>query len=113
MSTNFKTRLLTPADGQAIIDLWVIVRPQVEQGNLDRWRWQFVDNPVGKIFSFVAEDESSGEIVSQGALLPTWLNVGGKKIMASQSVRSMTHPAYTGKGLFGSQSNGSAKVLRQ
>ncbi len=102
MISGIRKRLLTPADGQAIRDLYVIIRPQGEQGNLDRWRWQFVDNPVGKIFSFVAEDESSGEIVSQGALLPTWLNVSGKKIMASQSVGSMTHPAYTRRGLFAS-----------
>jgi hypothetical protein len=102
LSNNFKTRLLTPEDGQAIIDLYFIVRPQAGRGDLDYWRWQFVDNPVGKIFSFVAEDKSSGEIVSQGALLPAWFNIDGKKIMASQSVRSMTHPAHTGKGIFGS-----------
>lgn len=99
MIIKIHKRLLTPEDGQAIMELDDIIRPGVKH-DLDHWKWEYFENPVGKIFSFVAQDD--GKIVGHHGVLPTWMNVGGKKIMGAQACDDETHPAYRKQGIFSS-----------
>ena len=97
MSSQIRNKLVTPEDGQAIIELYDIVWPE-DKPDLNHWKWEFLDNPVGAIFTFIAEVD--GKIVGQSGLLPTWLNWNGKKILGAQAIDAMTHPAYRKKGIY-------------
>lgn len=95
MNARWKSRLITPDDGLGILELW-----QVDRGvkrSIGHWAWEYWDNPTGKTYAFVAEDDNN--IVGHIGLIPTWMNLGGKKILGAQSVAVMTHPGYRKQGI--------------
>ena len=66
--------------------------------SMDHWKWKFLDNPAGNQCMQVAEDR--GGIVGHLAILPTWMNLRGEKVMGGQIIDIMTHPAYRKQGMF-------------
>ena len=98
MNQIWRSRQATPDDSEAIVELYEKVFGA--RLPISHWRWQYLDNPAGKMCIFVAEHD--GKIVGQCALLPTWINLGGLKIMGGQRVDSMVHPDYRSQGMFSS-----------
>lgn len=96
MGVRWHGRLATLQDGQGILALFR--RVFGGDRSLAHWRWKFVDNPTGRMFVCVADDHA--DIVGQYALLPTWMNAGGRKVLGGQSLDTMTDPAYRKQGMF-------------
>ncbi len=69
-----------------------------ESRSIEEWNWEFLENPVKRIFAVVAEHE--GKIVGQYALLPKWMNVEKRRVLGALSVDTMVHPLYRNQGLF-------------
>jgi hypothetical protein len=65
---------------------------------LDRWAWQFGDNPQGAPWITLAE--SDGELVGQYCMMRNHLNFGGQEICAGQSCDTMVRPDQRGRGWF-------------
>jgi GNAT superfamily N-acetyltransferase len=66
--------------------------------SLEHDRWKFWQNPFGRPYILVAEDE--GKLVGHYALWPTPLRLGRESVQGAQSLDTMTHPAYQGQGMF-------------
>ncbi len=101
MGAHLKSRLITPDDGQDILELNQRVNEQrgyVVNRSISHWAWEYWDNPTGITCSFIAEDNNN--IVGHSGLLPAWMNIAGKKILGAQSVDTMTHPAYRKQGVY-------------
>jgi N-acetylglutamate synthase-like GNAT family acetyltransferase len=96
MGYCWRGRPATSEDGPAIIELF----NEVFHANrsISHWKWKFLDNPSGKVCIFVAQD--GNRIVGQYAILPTWMNLHGEKVMGGQSLDIMTHPDYRKQGIF-------------
>jgi GNAT superfamily N-acetyltransferase len=61
-------------------------------------RWRFIETPYGLAPTIVADD---GErLAGSYTVWPTMLNIGGEIVRGGQSMDTMTHPDYRGKGLF-------------
>ena len=68
------------------------VDPTFEPRTLETWRWQFLANPSGsRIYLALTED---GKVVSQYAGLGQRVQLEGHQVRFSQSVDSMTDPAW-------------------
>lgn len=65
---------------------------------LSTWYWQFRDNPAGKAFCCIAEE--NGVIVGQYAAIPTRFCVHGQETVFAFSCDTMTHPDYRKQGMF-------------
>lgn len=67
--------------------------------NKQSWLWRFTDNPnFSKIYiSYVIDNN---ELISYYAVSPLIFNVFNKNEKIALSMMTMTHPDYTGKGLF-------------
>lgn len=63
----------------------------------DYWRWQFFKNPIKKPIIVLGEDD--GDIIGQCTLLPTKIIAENKGIFAGQSIDTMVHKDYRGRGL--------------
>lgn len=62
-------------------------------------KWQYLDNPNGKVVSFNAWAED-GEMAGHYATIPVKMMLGGKVEMGLLSLNTATHPKHQGKGLF-------------
>lgn len=70
--------------------------------SLPAFRWQYFDNPAERLFVDFSADRSSAEerIAAVYAVLPVWAKVFGRRVLAAQSLDTMTDAAYRGRGLF-------------
>ena len=69
-----------------------------EKFNLDYMRWQYADNPVGKIVGFNAY---MGDVLAAHYVtMPIYMNIEGKKTLGLLSLNTATHPEHRGKRLF-------------
>ena len=66
--------------------------------SIEYWRWRFVQNPLNKIQIKLMFDDD--KLVGHYAVSPQELLVNGGKVRAALSMTTMTHPEYTGKGIF-------------
>ena len=69
-------------------------------GNMDYFRWKFLENPVGEFTAFVAVHNESKEVVSFYGIIPELYNVKGIDRILFQTVDGMTHSKHRRKGLF-------------
>lgn len=60
--------------------------------------WRFLQNPEDDLQMYVAIDQ--GRLVANYSVSPICLYKDGKIIKAAQSLNTMTHPGYIGKGIF-------------
>ncbi len=60
--------------------------------------WRYLENPYRDILSCVAMDE--GRLVANYSASPIELSYRGKPVKAALSLNTMTHPDYSGRGLF-------------
>ena len=69
-----------------------------EKFNLEYMRWQYADNPVGKIVGFNAY---MGDVLAAHYVtMPIYMNIEGKKTLGVLSLNTATHPEHRGKRLF-------------
>lgn len=61
-------------------------------------KWRYLDNPSKDILACFAVE--NGEIVANYSVSPIILMNNGKQIKAGLSLNTMTHPDFTGQGLF-------------
>lgn len=96
MPNQIEYRPYFPGDEKAILDLF-----QVSYGkemSMDYWQWRFRDNINGQIMIELAWDEET--LVSHYAVSPVVLTVKGQDYITALSMTTMTHPCYSGRGLF-------------
>lgn len=84
-------------DIEQILSLYGIVWPERKIGS-KFWIWKFEDVPFAK--SIIALAEEKGEVIGQEAIIPTPIKIDNYRYLAGQSVDSMVHPEYRGKGVF-------------
>src|SRR4051812_27939564 len=66
-----------------------------------RLRWQYVENPTGRVLVDLALDESvDPHVAAIYATLPVHFIVNGKRATAMQSLDTLTDKRHRGKGLF-------------
>ena len=64
----------------------------------DHWKWRFIDNPENKVMiKLMWQDDV---LAGHYAASPIKLNVKNENILAALSMTTMTHPDYTGRGIF-------------
>jgi GNAT superfamily N-acetyltransferase len=89
-------RPLTAADLPRLRDLFAASFGMNRSHDYDRWR--FLDTPFGLAPTVVADDGE--KLAGSYTIWPTMLNIGGEIVRGGQSMDTMTHPDYRGKGLF-------------
>lgn len=62
------------------------------------WKWRFIDNPENKIMIKLMWDNET--LAGHYAVSPVKINVKGDTILTALSMATMTHPKFTGKGIF-------------
>ncbi len=84
---------------QEILDLMRLAfEGHAEKFNLEYMRWQYADNPVGKIVGFNAY---MGDVLAAHYVtMPIYMNIEGKKTKGVLSLNTATHPEHRGKRLF-------------
>lgn len=60
--------------------------------------WRFLETPCGPAPTIVAED--GDRLAGSYTVSPTRLDIGGERVQGAQSLDTMTHPDYRGRGLF-------------
>lgn len=64
-------------------------------------RWQYLDNPVGRVFVDVAVPEGEPDrLAAIYATMPAFLRIDGKVVPGVQSLDTLTDTDFRGKGLF-------------
>lgn len=62
------------------------------------WKWRFIDNPENKVMIKLMWDGET--LAGHYAVSPLTLKVNNEKIVAALSMTTMTHPDYSGRGIF-------------
>lgn len=62
-------------------------------------KWQYLDNPMGKVVSFNAFSED-GQLAAHYATIPIYMKLDGKKELGLLSLNTATHPNHQGHRLF-------------
>ncbi len=62
------------------------------------WRWRFLENPFGKLIVRLLFD--GDRLIGHYAVVPMNVEVLGEPLKAAFSMTTMTHPEYTGRGIF-------------
>lgn len=98
-----------PGDEAKILDLFQIVFKQ--HLSLENWLWRFRDNPAGKYLIKLMWDND--KLVGHYAVSPCVMQVENQELFTAQSLTTMTHPDYTGKGIFKSLSKAMFQDLEE
>jgi GNAT superfamily N-acetyltransferase len=87
-------------DEEAIFELFCAAFSDLHDKDwwLEWWRWKYQHNPAGSPIIWVAEADD--RLVAQYAIIPVKMKMGDRIITGSQSVDTMTHPDYRGRGMF-------------
>ncbi|MEZ2441266.1 GNAT family N-acetyltransferase [Chitinophaga sp. RCC_12] len=75
------------------------------------WRWRFKDNPCNKYAIKLMWNEQ--KLIGHYAVSPVLLDVAGKQQLTGLSMTTMTHPEYTGLGIFQQLSEALYKDMMQ
>lgn len=83
-------------DENEILELFEIVFKQ--KLSIENWYWRFRDNPAGQYMIKLMWDKE--RLVGHYAVSPVIMNVDNQQILTAHSLTTMTHPDYTGRGIF-------------
>src|SRR4030042_387594 len=100
MDQKWSTRTFQNGDEEAILELQRTIYGEIADKNkwLRWWNWKYKQNPAGEAIIQVAWCDD--QIVAQYAITPVNMKFGDRTITAAQSVDTMTHPDYQGRGIF-------------
>ena len=85
-----------PGDERRIVGLFKQVFGRAL--NLAVWKWRFAENPFGEAIIKLAFDDE--KLVGHYAVIPMSVQVENKLVKAVFSMTTMTHPDYSGRGIF-------------
>jgi hypothetical protein len=68
--------------------------------DLDQLRWLHVENPTGRHLVQLAVAPDSGNVAGIYAVAPVWARAAGRRVVACQSLDTLTDVEYRGQGLF-------------
>ena len=68
--------------------------------SIELLRWQYLQNPGGKLLVDFAEDPLTRRLAALYAVLPVHFRVDGRQILACMSLDTMTRSEYQRRGLF-------------
>jgi Acetyltransferase (GNAT) domain len=73
----------------------------------DLLKWRFIDNPVGKVFTTLAFALTNDRpaVAAIYATQPVVARLGGERVLALQSLDTLTDSGYRGRGLFSLMAN--------
>jgi GNAT superfamily N-acetyltransferase len=63
-------------------------------------RWQYSAPPPNRMFAELAESSRDGTVKAIYAVFPAWMKLGSDRVLATQSLDTLTDKEYRGKGLF-------------
>ncbi|MCC5909083.1 MAG: GNAT family N-acetyltransferase [Clostridiaceae bacterium] len=69
-----------------------------QKRTIDRWLWQFKENPNGEAIISVVEEE--GHILGQCTLIPSMMKIDNSYLKGGQSIDAMVHKDARRKGYF-------------
>ena len=100
MGHGWSIRVYKNGDEEGIYELDRSVHGEIQGKDqwLKWWHWKYRHNPAGAFLIWLAE--ADGKLVSQYAINGVKIKIGDEIITGSQSVDTMTHPHYRGKGIF-------------
>ncbi len=100
-------------DLEGILSLRRLVFGEMEKDKLDPrvWTWEFMENPDGKAFIYVAEEE--GRIAGHFADIPRRFWVEGEMVLGTLSLDLMVHPGLRRRGVFFELGNHAARRVRE
>ncbi|HWO88806.1 MAG TPA: GNAT family N-acetyltransferase [Gemmatimonadales bacterium] len=96
MSGSVRIRMAEPGDREVILRL---LGEMHGAGAADRYEWLYLRNPHGRALTWLAVDESSGDVVGMTSLFPRFVYVGGKTELGALGGDSYVVPAARGRGL--------------
>lgn len=62
--------------------------------------WQYVEPPPQKLFAQFAVAQSAASLAAIYAVFPAWMKVGDRTVLGTQSLDTLTHADFRGRGLF-------------
>ncbi len=96
MEQHWKYRDYVKGDERLIIHLFK--RVFGKEMPLPFWKWRFVENPYGNgIIKLMFDDD---KLIGHYAVIPMSVQVAGTSVKAAFSMTTMTHPEYSGRGIF-------------
>lgn len=95
MTGNIRIRPAEADDGRSIVELFNGVFP--EKISLNHWQWKYLNNPTNTPCTLVVEKDN--RIIGHQAIVPFWMNLGGKRVLGGKSADRMIHPDYRKKGI--------------
>ena len=84
---------------QKVVHLFTDTFYWTKKFSMDYLKWQYLDNPNGKVVSFNAFAEN-GDLAAHYATIPVNMIISGKKEKGLLSLNTATHPNHQGHGLF-------------
>lgn len=96
MEQHWICRDYQPGDEGQILTLFKRVFRQ--DMSLATWKWHFIENPAGKGIIKLMFDK--GQIIGHYAVIPMNLQMAKRYVKAVFSMTTMTHPEYSGRGIF-------------
>lgn len=84
---------------QKVVDLFTDTFYWSKKFSMDYLKWQYLDNPNGKVVSFNAFAEN-GDLAAHYATIPINMIIAGKKEKGLLSLNTATHPNHQGHRLF-------------
>lgn len=100
MNENYSIERITNFNFEELIELTKTYYTSGDIIDPNYLKWQYIDNPAGQAFLFVARQISSNAIAGQYLVIPIRYMINGKVILGSLSLNTLTHPEHQGKGLF-------------
>lgn len=64
----------------------------------DFWKWKYLENPYGEPIIKLMHD--GHELIGHYAVIPQTVQLGENRIKSAFSMTTMTHPDYSGRGVF-------------
>src|SRR5262245_19761447 len=92
---SLSARIYRPGDERQIRALFHLTFRKHK--SLTRWRWEFLENPFGKVNVVVLESERAGIVGHYGGIMVRCY-VHGAIVSVSQLADVMIHSAFRGKG---------------
>lgn len=99
----YRARVYEKGDDEQIIDLLETAfdgwpKFDIQCSPLDHWRWKYLDNPIGPVSVFVAEE--GGVIVGSSHLMPCLVNIERYSVLGGNGADVCTHPDHRRKGVY-------------
>ena len=101
MKKNWSMRAYREGDEEGILKLWEVSCPDNEYNReewMRWWRWIYKDNPAGAGWIWLAENNH--RIIGHRGMIPVKMKAGTEIVTGFQSIDSLTHPSYRGKGVY-------------